>query len=86
LCGREPAPKRLGLDVVRGNALAVDLHDRQPFAVASLELRVAVDRHLAKLEAELVAQLVQLLLRALAEVTAGRLVQNDPRVTDTGPA
>ena len=44
------------MDVVDEAAPPVDLHDRDPLAVRGLELGVAVDRHLAQFEAELVAR------------------------------
>jgi hypothetical protein len=49
---------------------AVDLHHRDPFAVRGLELCVAVDRHLAKLEAEIVARRRDDALGRRAEVAA----------------
>jgi hypothetical protein len=47
------APESVRLDVVDEGPLAVDLDDRKPLAVASLELRVAVDPDLLQLEREL---------------------------------
>jgi hypothetical protein len=49
---------------------SVDLHDRDPLAVGGLELRIAVDRHLAQLEAELVVRRRDDALCRLAEVAA----------------
>jgi hypothetical protein len=73
LCRGQAPPERVLVDVVREDALAVDLHDGQPLAVARLELRVAVDRHLVEHEPELVPERAHLLERPLAEVTAGRV-------------
>ena len=39
------------MNVIHEAAFAVDLDDRNPLAVLRLERRVAVDRHLAQLEA-----------------------------------
>jgi hypothetical protein len=77
LCGRKTASEGLWLDVVRADALAVDLDHRDPLAVARLELGVVVDHDLVELEPELVAQRVQLLFRPLAEVAALRFEKND---------
>ena len=45
--------KRLGLDEVGERALAVDLDDRKPLAIAGLEVGVTADVDLLELEAEL---------------------------------
>jgi hypothetical protein len=79
LCSPKFAPKRLGLDVVGADALAVDLDDGNQLAVARLELGVAVDDDLGELEPKLVAKLLQLGLRQLAKVAALGLVKNDDR-------
>jgi hypothetical protein len=55
LCGRKLAPERLRLNVVRADALAVDLDDWDQIAVARLELGIAVDLDLDELESELAA-------------------------------
>jgi hypothetical protein len=86
LCGRELPPKRLRLNVVGADSLTVDLDDGDQLAVAPLELRFAVDRHLLELEAELAAKCVQGRRRALTQMTPIRLEENDARVTDKGPA
>jgi hypothetical protein len=70
LCNR-PA-QRIRVDVVDEAAPAVDLHDRDPLAVRRLELGIAVDRDLPKLEAELVLHLGDDAPGRLAEVAAGR--------------
>jgi hypothetical protein len=75
LCNR--FPQGLGLDVVREAAPAVDLDDRQPLPVLGLERRVAGDVHLAQLEAELVPERPHLRERALAQVAALRVINDD---------
>jgi hypothetical protein len=56
---------------------AVDLHDRQPLPVLGLQGGVAADVDLAQVEAELVPERAHLRERALAEVTALRVVDDD---------
>lgn len=53
LPGNSP-PQRVRVHVVGEAATAIDLDDGDPLPVLSLERRVAVDRHLAQLEAQLV--------------------------------
>ena len=60
------------MDVVDEGPLAVDLDDRQPLAVARLELGLAVDGDLASSNAELVTQRATPRERPLAEVAAAR--------------
>ena len=67
------------LNVVGEAPSAVDLDDRQPLPVGLLEGLVAGDVDLAQLEAELVAQRPHLLERALAEVAALGVVDDDLR-------
>jgi hypothetical protein len=86
LCGGETPPEGLLLHVVRARALAVDLDDGEPFAIARLERGVAVDRDLFQLEAQLVAERPQLCERALAQRAAVRVEDRDARLTDRGPA
>ena len=43
------------MHVVRETPVSVDLHDRDPLAIPSLELGIPVDRNLPQLEAELVS-------------------------------
>ena len=86
LCCRQLAPEGLRLNVVSANPLAVDLDDRDQFAVTLLELGVAVDRDLGELETELAAELGELCLGPLAEVAARSPVKDDPRVTGRGHA
>src|SRR5262245_23669241 len=76
---RQPAPKRVGIDEVRERVHAVDLDHGYPFAVARLELRVAVDLDERELEPELVARLLHHLERSLAEMALGRAVERDAR-------
>jgi hypothetical protein len=64
------------LDVIGTDALAVDLDDRNQLAVASLELRVAVDRHLLGIEPELLTESSERRPRPLAEMAAVSLVEN----------
>jgi hypothetical protein len=71
----EPPTHCIGRHEVDECALAVDLDDRQQLAVASLEIRVAVDQDLVQLEAELVPELDDRLARTLAEVAPLRAVQ-----------
>ena len=75
LCNR-PA-ECFGLDVVGEAAPSVHLHDRQPLPVLGLERGVAGDVHLAQLEAELVPERAHLCERALAQVAALRVVDDD---------
>jgi hypothetical protein len=75
LCNR--APQRIRVYVVDEAPPAVDLHHRDPLPVGRLELGIAVDRHLAQLEAELVARNRDDTPGRLAEVAAGRGVEDD---------
>ncbi len=65
------------MDVVGEDPLAVDLDDRQPLPVPGLELRIARDVDLLEREAELGAELLELLARPVAEVAALRVVERD---------
>ena len=71
--------ERLGLDVVREAAPAVDLHHRQPLAVFGLEGGIARDVDLAQLEPELLLELCEHAAGALAEMAARGVVQHDLR-------
>jgi hypothetical protein len=87
LCRGQLSPERLRLDVVGADPLAVDLDDRDQLPVTPLELRVAVDRDLRELEAELAGKSEKLGPCAFAEVTACCRVKNDlGRAMDTAPA
>ena len=83
MCNRPP--ERVDLEVVGEAASAVDLDDRDQLSVARLEARVPVDHDLVELEAELAAELDELSLRALTQVAACRLVENDSGIA-TGRA
>ena len=60
------------------SALAVDLDDRQPLAVARLQLGIAADVDLDELERMLGANLLEHLASPLAEVAAGGGEERDP--------
>jgi hypothetical protein len=65
------------VDVVGEDPLSVDLDDREPLAIASLELGVTRDVDLLEREAELCAKLLELLARPVAEVAALCVVERD---------
>jgi hypothetical protein len=65
--------------VVDESPLTVDLDDRQPLAVAGLELRVAADVDLFELELVLLPKRCERAPGTLAEVTAFGVVDDDPR-------
>ena len=67
------------MNVVGEHPPAVQLHHRQPLAVARLELGVAADVHLLELERVLGSNLVEHRPRPLAEVAPGGGEQRDPR-------
>ena len=71
--------ERARLDEVRERPLAVDLDDREPLAIAGLELRIAADVDLLELEAELFAGGPDDALGGRAQVTALGVVENDAR-------
>jgi hypothetical protein len=71
----ELAPEGLGVDEVDELALVVDLDDGNPLPVALLELRVAVDRDLLELEAELLAERAYRRPGSLAEMAVRRVVE-----------
>jgi len=75
----EPAAERGRVDVVDERALAVELDDRNPLAVASLELGIAADVHLLELETELVERGRDHAPRPLTEVAAVRVIQDYAR-------
>jgi hypothetical protein len=77
LCGFEAAPKRSLVHVVGEDALAVDLDDGDQLAVGRLELRIAIDRDLLELEAQLVPERPHLCQRSLAEVATHAVVERD---------
>jgi hypothetical protein len=63
--------------VVGKTSPAVDLDDGEPLAVQCLERGIAGDVDLAQQEAELRLKLSDLLEHALAQMTAGRVVDDD---------
>jgi len=65
--------------VVDEPAAALDLHDRDPLPVCSLQRGIAVDRDLAQLEAELVLRLGDDAAGRRAEVAARRGEEDDLR-------
>ena len=71
----EFATQTLRLHVVDERALAVDLDDREPFAVARFELRVVGDVDLFVRD----AFRIQDAARALAEMAAARGVEQNAR-------
>jgi hypothetical protein len=75
LCNR--TAERVRVDVVDEAPPPVDLHDRDPLAVGSLELGIAVDRDLPQLEAELVARCGDNAPGRCAEVAARRGEEDD---------
>ena len=62
---------------VREGLYAVDLDDRNPLAVAPLELRVSGDVYLLERELDIGAYAVDGAERRFAEVAAGRVVDPD---------
>ena len=84
MCNRPP--ERLELDVVREPPPAVNLDDRQPLAIAGLELGIARDVDLPQLEPELLVQPAHLLERSLAQMTSLRVVEDDLGPRDRCPA
>jgi hypothetical protein len=84
LCNR--TAEGVHLNVVRKAPFAVDLDDRQPLPVGLLQVLVPGDVDLAEVEAELVLQGPHLLERALAEVAAFRVVDDDVRARDISHA
>jgi hypothetical protein len=67
------------VNVVREQALAVELDDGQPLAVLGLERRIAGDVDLDELERIHRPHVLEHLASALAEVTARRDEERDPR-------
>ena len=65
------------MDVEDESPLPGDLDDGDPLAVLRLELGHAVDRDLAQVEAELVPRPAHDAARRLAEMAAGRGVEDD---------
>jgi hypothetical protein len=84
LCA-QPTEKRSLVQVVHERPLAVDLDHREPLAVARLELGVAADVDLPQVELVLLPQLCERAARALAEVAAVGVVDDDVAARDTAP-
>jgi hypothetical protein len=76
LCA-ELASERGLVDEVHERAASVDLDDRQPLPVASLELVVTRDVDLSEVEPQLVAEARDLVARAVAEVATLGVVDDD---------
>jgi len=75
LCGYF-ATKSIWIHVIDESALAVDLHDREPLAVARLQLGIAVDFDLLQFERHLLANQRQDLPCALAKVASLCVVED----------
>jgi hypothetical protein len=63
--------------VIHEAAPSVDLDDRDPLPVCRLETGIAVDGDLPQIEAELLLRLPDDAPRRLAEMAAGRRVEDD---------
>ena len=74
----EAAPKSHFVDVVGERTLAVDLDDGEPLAVLRFQPGVARDVDLFQLERLVGCHGDEGLARAFAQVTAGRVVEDDP--------
>jgi hypothetical protein len=74
----ELSAERAGLDEVRERALAVDLDDGQPLAVARFQLRVAADVDLLELELDVGADCLDRAACRGAEVAALGVIEGDP--------
>ena len=76
MCGDLPA-EGVRWHVVDEGLRAVDLDHRKQLPVAPLEVGIPGDVHLAQLEVHLRAELVEGRPRPLAQVAAGRVVEDD---------
>jgi hypothetical protein len=79
LCAGQATPQRRLVHEVDERALPVDLDHRQPLAVTRLELGVTGDVDLGELEVRICRDGDERLARALAEVAARRVVEDDLR-------
>jgi hypothetical protein len=70
--------ERIWLDEIRERPFSVDLHNRQPLAIASLEPRVSTDVDLLELERHFGSHRLDRALRSCAEVAAFGVVEDDP--------
>ena len=69
--------ERIWLHEIDEGLFPVDLDDRKQLPVARLQARVAIDRDLLELEAQLLAKLAHRRARPLAEVAVDRVVEAD---------
>jgi hypothetical protein len=76
---RDLATQAVGVHVVDERPLAVDLDDRQPLPIPSLEFRIPADVDFLELEPELLAHASNRRERALAQVAALGVVDDDFR-------
>jgi hypothetical protein len=83
LC-QEPATQCSEVHVVGERTNSVDLHDREPFAVARLECRVAADVDLAKIEVDLRPGCQDDVAGALTQVATLGVVQDDRMLWNYG--
>ena len=67
------------MHVVGEGPFAVDLDDRQPFAIASFELLVAPDVDLTEVEVDLGLRRAEDVASTLAEVATVGVIQDDRR-------
>ena len=67
--------ERIWLHEIDEGLFPVDLHHGKQLPVARLQVRIAVDRNLLELEAQLVAKRAHGRARPLAEVAIGRVVE-----------
>ena len=65
--------------MVHERPLAVDLDDGQPLAIPGLELGVAGDVHLLKIELDVASNLCERALRTLAETAVVGVVNDESR-------
>jgi hypothetical protein len=76
LCGYF-ATKSIWIHVIDESPLAVDLHNRKPLAILSLEPWIPADVDPIEVEVDLPAHLFENRARAFAEVAALRVIQDD---------
>ena len=73
----EAAPEGVRVHVVRERPRSVDFDHGQPLAVPRLQLGIAADVDLPKVELDLLANREQDIARTVAQVAALRVVEND---------
>lgn len=71
--------QRIRLDEIRERLFSVDLDDRQPLAISSLEPWVSTDVDLLELEGHFGSHRLDRAPRSRAEVAAFGVVEDDPR-------